>query len=247
MTILCIDDEEMGLTLRKLMLEREGYQVLTAGSGDEGIELLKSNEVHAVLLDYNMPGLDGGEVARRIRQLKPNLPVIMLSGCAEMIPSAALEIITSLVTKGGAPEQLLFALRHALEGRTAGRITILNVDDNEQHRYAISRVLRDAGFAVIEASSGMEALNRATVRPNLIVLDVNLPDMVGFEVCKRLKANPITRDIPVIHVSASYGSEQAESEALAAGAEKFLVQPMDLNILVEEVRTQVQKTTTAGK
>jgi CheY-like chemotaxis protein len=240
MNILCIDDDELGLKIRKLMLEQEGHTVLTAASGEAGLRLLRESSVDVVILDYNMPGLDGAQVARIIKEISPNLPVIMLSGCADLVPHAALDLVSALLVKGGAPEQLLVTI-DKFQGDGKARITILNVDDNEQHRYTISRVLENAGFIVIEASTGGEALAKVADLPDLVMLDVNLPDMLGFEVCKRLKANPVTRKIPVIHISATYGADWAEQEALDAGAECFLRQPQDPMIVVELVRAEIRK------
>ena len=75
--------------------------------------------------------------------------------------------------------------------------TILVVDDNEAERYYVARVLRKAGFEVTEAGTGQEALRLAGEVPDLVTLDVRLPDLSGFEVCRRLKADLVTRDIPV--------------------------------------------------
>ena len=83
--------------------------------------------------------------------------------------------------------------------------TVLAVDDNDAIRYSVVRRLRDAGFHVIEASTGAEALRLAKQEPVLITLDINLPDIDGFEVCRRLKSDPATREIPVLHLSASCG------------------------------------------
>src|SRR5262249_48329409 len=79
--------------------------------------------------------------------------------------------------------------------------TILNVDDDLATRYAVTRTLQRAGFTVREASTGQEALALARENPDLILLDVQLPDITGFEVCQRLKADPATAPIPVLQMS----------------------------------------------
>jgi CheY-like chemotaxis protein len=239
--ILCIDDDRTGLLIRKMMLEAVGYEALTAASGQEGLELLKSSGVSAVILDYQMPSMNGAEVARTIRQQWPELPIVMLSGFPDEIPDDALKLVNAFVVKGGAPEQLLVVVEDTLAGRNFGRVTILNVDDNEQSRYAISRVLRKAGFNVLEARSGREALEVASAKPSLIILDINLPDMLGFDVCRQLKADPETRDIPVIHMSATYPSNNADSESMESGAGRFLEHPNDLLEVVEVVRDELRR------
>lgn len=238
-TILCIDDDESGLLLRKMLLEAEGYEVLTAVSGPGGLSLLEKHRVDAVVLDYAMPMMNGGEVAGVIRHQWPTLPIIMLSGYTEAVPKDIQALVNAFVSKGDSTPELLTIIRQSMNGRDRARLTILNVDDCQGHRYAITRVLTDAGFDVIEASTGTEALNRATSRPNLIILDVNLPDMLGFDVCRHLKANPITCDIPIIHISATYPSEAAREESKGSGAARFMPHPRNVYDVVRAVNQEL--------
>src|SRR5579872_3062288 len=82
-------------------------------------------------------------------------------------------------------------------------ITILSVDDNDAIRYSFARYLREGGYDVVEARTGAEALEKARSQPALITLDINLPDINGYEICRRLKDDPATKDIPILHISAS--------------------------------------------
>src|SRR3954469_4517176 len=91
--------------------------------------------------------------------------------------------------------------------------TVLAVDDCEEHNYAISRVLEHAGAVVLRAYTGNEALNLASHHPDAVLLDVNLPDVNGFEVCRRLKGNPATADIPIIFLTATFQSTNARAMA----------------------------------
>ena len=240
-TILCIDDEQAGLAIRKMMLESRGYVVVTADSGAKGLELLARSQVDAVLLDYQMPSMNGAEVGRSIRERWPDLPLVMLSGYPEDIPEDALHLVDAFVTKVGSPENLFKVIEESLGNRNFGRITILNVDDNQAHRYALTRVLRKAGFEVLEAKTGREALAMAGTCPSLVILDVNLPDMQGFDVCRELKSNPSTRDIPVIHISATYPACSAYEESLESGAGRFMEHPQDVAEIVEVVQAELRR------
>ncbi|MEW5927282.1 MAG: ATP-binding protein [Gemmatimonadota bacterium] len=111
-------------------------------------------------------------------------------------------------------------------------IVVLNVDDYEAGRYATSRVLRQAGFDVLEAASGAEAVQLATRQPDLVVLDVNLPDFDGFEVCRRLKSDPATAGIPVLYLSALYYDLEHRIRGLEVGADAYLKQPVEPRELV---------------
>src|SRR6516164_9775132 len=82
--------------------------------------------------------------------------------------------------------------------------SILYVDDDEVMRHAFTWILEREGFRTREATNGTEALRLAAEKPDLIILDVNLPDIDGFEVCRRIKSQPATSDIPVLHMSGVY-------------------------------------------
>src|SRR6266446_673676 len=112
------------------------------------------------------------------------------------------------------------------------RGTILYVDDDEVNRYAFSGIFREAGFVVREAATGREALRLAAGKPDLVVLDVNLPDINGFEVCRRIKAHPGTRSIPVLHISACYVTSTDKVHGLEGGADGYLTKPVEPQELV---------------
>ncbi|HEV2991306.1 MAG TPA: response regulator [Candidatus Angelobacter sp.] len=87
--ILCVDDEENPLILRKLVLQKAGYDVVTANSGRKALEVLQSQPIDLVLSDLLMPGMTGTELARRIKDLHPKLPVVLVSGVNEIPPEAS--------------------------------------------------------------------------------------------------------------------------------------------------------------
>jgi len=113
-TLLCIDDQESALKIRKLFLEAQGYKVLIASSGREGLELLKAERVDAVILDYRMPEMDGTEVAEKIQQTHPALAIIVLSGYVAELPERLKSIARGFVAKGGPATELLSILEEAM-------------------------------------------------------------------------------------------------------------------------------------
>jgi PAS domain S-box-containing protein len=115
--------------------------------------------------------------------------------------------------------------------------TVLYVDDTEAQRYAVSRVLRRAGFEVMQASSGRQALEMSASGPDIVLLDVNLPDINGIEVCKRIKADKATSHIPVLQVSATLVDTRHRVAGLEGGADAYLVQPIDPDELVATIRS----------
>jgi PAS domain S-box-containing protein len=112
---------------------------------------------------------------------------------------------------------------------------ILHVDDEEAGRYVVARMLRQAGYEVISASSGLEALRMMSEDPDLVLLDVNLPDMSGFEVCQALKSDPKTAQVPVLHLSASYLGAQDQVHGLEGGADGYLTQPVEPTVLIATI------------
>lgn len=113
------------------------------------------------------------------------------------------------------------------ERRVRPKATILIVDDDEAHRYTTRLILEHAGFEVKETATGDEALRLAAERPDVIILDLHLPDIGGIEVCRLLKTTPQTESINVLHVTALYPGAQERAESLAAGADGYFTRPID--------------------
>lgn len=119
--------------------------------------------------------------------------------------------------------------------------TILVVDDTETNRYILEKILKTEGFQVISAENGAQTLTRAVEdRPDLILLDINMPDMDGFEVCRRLKNNRQTEVIPVIIVSATYYDLESRIRGIALGAIDYLTQPVNKGELLARVHSNLR-------
>ena len=105
-TILCIDDDDGMLRYQRALLERRGYKVLTAASARHGLQIAAVCAVAAVIVDYQMPEMNGHEVATEIKRLRPQVPIVMLSSDDE-IPEPALSLVDAFVSKNEAPSRLL--------------------------------------------------------------------------------------------------------------------------------------------
>jgi PAS domain S-box-containing protein len=117
------------------------------------------------------------------------------------------------------------------------RANILVVDDFDDGRVMVSTLLRMAGFAVTEAATGAQALALATAHPDLMILDVHLPDIDGFEVCRRLKSETATATIPVIHLSGMHRESVDRVRGLEGGADAYLMHPVSPEELIASVNS----------
>ncbi len=112
-TLLCVDDNQSSLKICKMVLEDFGYRVLTASSGREGLEVFVSNAIDAVILDYQMPEMNGELVAAEMKRTNPRIPILILSGWVAL-PESALLLVDEFVAKGDPVEFMLLAVQQVL-------------------------------------------------------------------------------------------------------------------------------------
>lgn len=242
-TVLCIDDDERSLFIRIKILERFAYRVLAATTAEDGLRLFSQEAPDVIVLDYYMPGMTGAQVAWELKRRGAKAPILMLSS-AVFVPEDARQLVDAFCAKIDGPRNFLDVLKQMVEqarqrGGT-GSYTVLHIDDNEAGRYAVARSLRRAGFRVLEAGTGTEGLHLAEEQPDLVLLDIHLPDMDGFEVCRRLKANPTTSAIPVLHLT-NTAPPGLQADGNAAGAEGFLVQPLEPEELTATINALIAR------
>lgn len=244
--ILVVDDEHTIADTLTAILASAGFDVRAVYNGNDAIAVAKEFRPDVLLADHSMPGISGLEAAREIKQLLPGCRVIMLSGqplASEFAPYHTKGFNFLLLSKPMHPEELLqnIGAYDDVAKHPTHRPRVLNVDDIEEHRYSISRVLARAGFEVSDAATGTEAIRKAIeFKPELVLLDIHLPDVNGYNVCKALKENPETAQIAVVHITASDKSVEAALHSAVVGADEYLTHPIVPNRLIHQLRELLQ-------
>jgi CheY-like chemotaxis protein len=246
--ILCVDDDPAILKVRKLLLASAGYSVLTALSGDEALRLLAGGaEVDLVILDYLMPGMNGDELARKLRERSPTLRLVAVSAIEEL-PPALLNLVDRHTLKGKDPHTLL-SLVSALLARSEsepgpanapGPKTILCVED-EQLQLELRRLLFESvGFVVVPARSAQAALEAFRSQPvDAVVMDYWLCGQNGTAVAEEMKR--LRPRIPIVMLS-GFSSLPGEGAMVDAWLRQSEVQPEEL---VSAVRRLIDRNSDA--
>ena len=201
-TVLVIDDEPEAREIIARFLHKDGFTVVTAGSGEEGLRLAHEIQPAAITLDVMMPDMDGWSVLRALKA-DPGLreiPVIMVTMVDDRTRGYSLGAIDYL-TKPVDRELLVRMLSRYYPAEKQS--TVMLVEDDESTREMMARTLDKAGWEVTEAGNGREALDQlAREKPRLILLDLMMPVMDGFDFLLEMRANADWQDLPVIVLTA---------------------------------------------
>ncbi len=226
--ILLVDDNEEFLDSTKDVLENEGYEVATAVSGEEAVQLFGVHNFDVLLMDIKMPGMSGVESLIEIKKLKPGAKVIMVTayGVEELIREALAEGALAVLHK---PLDMPLFFRTIDEARKTGRGgLILIADDDVALCDNLVDVLTEAGYQVVSAYNGKEAVERAEAHTfDVLLLDMKLPFLNGLEVFRRIK--PLQPNIVAIIIT-GYAQEMTDliQQTLDETAQTCLTKPLDM-------------------
>jgi CheY-like chemotaxis protein len=246
-TVLAIDDERAVHELLDRELGAEGYLVVHAAGGREGLQLARTLRPDAITLDLIMPELDGWTVLRELKadpELR-GIPVILVTvlGDREMgYALGAADYLTKPVD--------MEALRHVL-GRLlpdGGQAEALIVEDDPAMREILRRSLAKEGWSVAEAADGREALaGLARARPAAVVLDLMMPGMDGFEVLEAMRSEAAWRDIPVVIVTAKDLNREEMARLNGCVERVFQKGAYDRVELIDTVRAMIARRIAQGR
>lgn len=242
--VLCVDDDLNTLKLRKTLLSTAGYSVLTANSGAEAIKMVAEGiEVDLVLLDYLMPGMNGDELAGRLRTEHPLVRLIAVSAVGQL-PPAFLQLVDANVQKGHDPEVLLATVASVLErpageranGQSAVARTILCVEDEKLQLHLRKLLFESAGFKVLEAQTASSALEQfRSQHIDAVVMDYWLSGTNGTAIAEEMKR--LSPRTPIVMLS-GFSSLPGEAAIVDAWLRKAEVQPEEL---IEEVTRLIDR------
>lgn len=252
-TVLLVDDEPSVRKVLERALRQDGYEVLAAADGNETLELIRAVPPEMVLLDLMMPGMDGMESCRRIRQdsTTRHMPVIMVTAEGRIID--AVEGLDGgaddYVVKPFDPHELLARVAGLFrrcepetqggkaEVRPADHGVVLIVDDEASVRKVIARVLRSShpGCAVAEAADIPEAKKKlADLRPRLVISDLCLPSGNGMDLCRFIQGHPWFHKTRILIIT-GLPSQEVRDKVFAKGVCEFLPKPFQPGDLAESI------------
>ena len=198
-TVLVIDDEPAVRDLMQRFLTKEGFRVVTAHGGEEGLRQARELRPDAITLDVMMPGMDGWAVLSALKADPDiaDIPVVMLTIVDDKNLGYALGA-SDYLTKPIDRERLVTTLE-----KYRRDLPVLIVDDDVEVRQLLRRMLEPEGYPVVEAENGRVALERLReVSPSVILLDLMMPEMDGFDFVAELRRHEVWREIPIIVVTA---------------------------------------------
>ena len=235
--ILIVDDSAIVRKALTRQLEQFGAQVTQAEDGQQGVEAALSGHFDLIISDVEMPHLDGFGLCETLKDspVTRGIPVIMLSSLDsdKDIDRGFKAGAAAYVSKSQAQTQLIETIESVLEKfKFHHNRLVLVVDDSRTVRHLVTQALEEAGFKVITAENGKQALKRIDEqRPDLIISDVDMPEMNGIDFCKTLHADPTLSIIPFVIMSAN-SDRSMMRRLLYLGAAGYLVKPFNLEQIV---------------
>ncbi len=236
-TVLVVEDQQELRTLAAAMLRRYGYEVLEAANANEALVHAErlTGRIHLMVTDLVMPGMTGAELAVRLSPLRPDMKIIFMSGHTKnaIVDRGILDSDVPYLPKPFSPDALASKVREAL-GAPGTIGTILVVDDDPAIRSFLGRVLSGAGYRVLGAKDGKEAVQHVNISEvDLIITDLIMPEQEGLETIQILhRRRP---GLNIIAISGRFGAQYL-SVAKLFGAQATLTKPVLPDQLLEAVR-----------
>jgi len=240
-TVLVIDDDLSARELLRRNLEAQGRHVILADNGEQGLELARSQRPAVITLDVMMPGMDGWTVLGKIKEDPEirDIPVVMVSMVAEEGVGASLGAVGHLRKPVNREK-----LRELIDAYCQPAAKILIVEDDPAAREVIHRTLDDAGYLALEAVNGEKALEVvADTTPDLILLDLLMPVMDGFEFLGKIRLEKRLESVPVVVITAKDLTDSDRQQLAHDHVAAVLAKEGDsVDSVLENIATMIKKT-----
>jgi Response regulator containing a CheY-like receiver domain and a GGDEF domain len=239
-TVLVIDDEPTARDMITRMLQKEGYSVVTAANGMDGLKLASEMKPDVITLDIMMSGMDGWSVLSKLKAdpAVAAIPVVVITIIDDRNLSFALGA-SDYLTKPIDRERLSDVLRRVRSN--GNEKSVLIVEDDDGARKMMRRLFEKEGWAVSEAENGRIGLEQMAVHtPGLVLLDLMMPEMDGFEFIEHLRKSPEGADVPVVVLTAKDLTER-DRQRLRGTVENVLQKGGQSNEVVKEVRRVLER------
>lgn len=237
-TVLLVDDEPQSRQALAAVLARQGHEVVEAGHGLEALASLQDHRVDLVITDLMMPKMNGWRLIAALREQQCSAPVLLMTSHVKQVSQEALSgrEIAGFLAKPVDLDLVTVLVRKALVPLGQRAPGLLVVDDDDKTIALVTRVVQAAGWAADVARTGREALQKAeSTQPDLIILDIAMVGMDGFEVARRLRFSLATANLRIVLLSAAPSSEVVR-RAMDLKIGGFLVKPLQPQNLLERLR-----------
>ncbi len=258
--VLIIDDDPIVVRELSVLLKDENLDIFYAFSGDKGLEFIKKLKPDLVILDLKMPEMDGFDVLKQTQEDETikDIPVIVLSAMdltkeekQKLTPNVKATLLKGQIDKASlieAVRKVLFpkmtkpklqeepSLKSKVEKCLTGPAKILIVEDNPDNLFLLKEVLKDAEYTIYTAENGAQAIEQAQkIKPDLIIMDMLMPVMDGYEATRRLRRDPMFKNVPIIGLTARAMRGDRE-KVLEAGCDDYLPKPVDPFVFKKKVK-----------
>jgi two-component system, cell cycle response regulator len=263
--VLVVEDNPTNLALMEYLLRTFGYDVFTASDGAEGIEVARRESPDVILMDLQMPKLNGFDAVRQLKAnpVLCNIPVVAVTALAmvgdrdkilahkfngyiakPIAPETFVDEVQAFIPPAlhparafAQPPQASTEDSHAaLPALPSGVARILVVDNSQVNLAVVQSTLKPSGYDVLTAHSVDEALKIAQKQmPDLFLCDVHMPGQGGFDLLRLVKSDERLRSVPFVFLSSTVWGERDRATALAMGAQRFIARPIEPAALLAEV------------
>jgi CheY-like chemotaxis protein len=260
-SILIIDDSPLNLKLARVLLQSEGYVIRTASEGNEALSILTTFKPQLVLMDIQLPGIDGLEVTRRIKANPDTQGIVVVALTASAMKGDEQKVLNAgcdgYITKPFESKKLLLSIREYLDGAIGRSNSLLDgcalsglhsqplmpatkcilvVEDDPIEKKILCITLEAVGFRTITASDGAEAIETARLAPpDLIVSDIFMPTVDGFTLCRAARNDVSLASVPIMLRTAGHIQKSDEVMARSMGASALVSKDQDMKALLASV------------